>query len=129
MRAFENDTANDWAYDLADVQDLSVICETIAACASSEYVDDRLGAQTVAACDVLARLLGKSRYCDAYTEKIDIWVRDHPQPVPPKLRSQAVEALDKIRSDDSELAEEWSEDESTYEEWAADLDELAAALQ
>src|SRR6185369_8090049 len=77
--AFDNDDANDWAYDVEDTDDLSLVESAFGAV---EEAEDNLEApdasNALAACEVLARLKGKAGYKNSYTAKVDEWVAAHP---------------------------------------------------
>ena len=76
---FDNDTTNDWAYDLEEVDDLSLVEAAFAELeeVGTEYLDQDLACNALGACEVLARLLGRPGYINAYTEKVDAWVAAH----------------------------------------------------
>ena len=72
--AFDNDTANDWAYDLEGVQGLSVVNTAFAELEQEgDYLDSDFACNALAACEVIARLKGRAGYQNAYTEKVDSW--------------------------------------------------------
>lgn len=127
--AFDNDTANDWAYELADVEDLSLVESTLSALEhlGSEYVEQDLACDVLAACEVLARLKGNNGYKNAYTEKVDDWVAAHPLTPSPALLKRAVEGIDRILGDDSELRELWEDDEA--DEWLEAMADLRRRLE
>jgi hypothetical protein len=62
--AFDNDAANDWAYGLDDVNDLSLVESAFAEleAVGSAYLDQDLACNALAACEVLARLRGQPGY-------------------------------------------------------------------
>src|SRR5690606_30203174 len=102
--AFDNDDANDWAYGLDDVADLSLVESAFQAVEEAgEDLEAPDAANALAACEVLARLRGKPGYTDAYTEKVDQWVADHPLSPSPALLRWADAVIDRILSEDSEL--------------------------
>ena len=83
--AFDNDTANDWAYGLM-TSDLSLVeyafdeLEEV----GDDYLDQDVACNALAACEVIARLRGNPGYKNAFTEKVDEWVAAHklkPSPV------------------------------------------------
>jgi Domain of unknown function (DUF4259) len=78
--AFDNDTANDWAYDLADARDLSLVESTFGEleAVGSGYLDQDVACCALAACEVVARLQGHRGYTNAYTANVDRWVAEHP---------------------------------------------------
>ncbi len=56
--AFDNDEANDWAYELEETGDLSAVQSALAAvdAAGADYLDGDTASEALAACEVLARL-------------------------------------------------------------------------
>lgn len=111
--SFGNDTANDWAYDLEESDDLSHIEATIqqALEAGDEYLDADLASEAVAAAEVLAWLRGKPSTVNGYTAKIAEWVEAHPIEPSATILQQALSVLERIQGDASELAELWEGDE------------------
>lgn len=126
--AFDNDTANDWAYGLEKVADLSVVETAVDEVINigDDYLDADYACELLAACEVMARLRGRPGYLNAYTEKIDAWVSAHPQPVPPELIDKASTAIDRILTEPSELMELWGEGDDT--EWREAVDDLRRRL-
>jgi hypothetical protein len=125
---FGNDTANDWAYGLDEVSDLSYIEETIdRALEEGEYLDASDGEETLAAIEVLAHLLGKGTQSDSYTQKIALWAKRVGDKPNPALLQKARQALQRVVSEKSELQELWEETEDS-EVWLASIQQLSAAL-
>jgi hypothetical protein len=119
--AFDNDTACDWSNDLADAEDLTFVQNTLS---SAQEVDDEeldadLGAEALAACEVVARLQGRAGRRDANTENVDRWVRSHPVKPPAELVKLATHVLDRV-AEGSELAALWQGDQS----WRASMQDL-----
>ncbi len=126
--AFENDDANDWAYELEDSEDLSLIESAFAEVESAtDYLEAPEASCALAACEVLARLIGKPRYTDAYTESVDRWVASHPQPVDTDLIARANSIIDRVLGPDSELSELWSDSDSA-DQWIAGVEDLRRQL-
>lgn len=125
VNAFDNDAANDWAYDLEDVADLSLVVSALTdvEAVGGEYLDEDVACSALAACEVIARLRGRTGYTDAYTEKVDAWVAAHRLQPEPGLVGRAQAAIDRILAADSELAELWagSDDGEQWRMWVADL--------
>lgn len=126
--AFDNDEANDWAYGLDDVDDLSLVESAFQKVQASGdgYLEQDAGAEALAACEVVARLRGRQGYTNAYTAKVDEWVAAHPIAPAPHLVEQANAAIDRILGSDSELRELW--DEAGSEEWRAAVSDLRDRL-
>jgi hypothetical protein len=115
--AFDNDTANDWAYDLEDVDDLSLAEGAFDQVeqAGGEYLDADAACEALAACEVVARLEGRPGYTNTYTEKVDQWVEAHPMVPPVEVVTRANAVIDRILGENSELRELWQD--AGEEEW------------
>ena len=124
--AFNNDEANDWAYDLEDAADLSIVAKAFAEVERGGYVESPTASEALAACEVLARLKGRPGYANAYTEKVDKWVAAHRINPPPELVSRGNAAIDRVLGDDSELRELWAE--AGDQDWLAAVADLRARL-
>lgn len=109
--AFDNDTANDWAYDLDGLSDLSLVESAFDELeeVGEDYLDQDVACQALAACEVLARLLGNFGYRNAYTKKVDDWVAAHPVKPETALLARARAGIDRILGADSELRQLWEE--------------------
>lgn len=128
--SFGNDTANDWAYELEDATDFSVI-ETalqVALDEGDEYLDADLAMEAIAAVEVIAKRLGKGTQSDVYTEKVDQWLETISEQPSDDLLSLAKRVLERIVADDSELKELWLEPDE-YELWLGSIQQLKDALQ
>ncbi|TMB46646.1 MAG: DUF4259 domain-containing protein [Chloroflexi bacterium] len=126
--AFDNDDANDWAYDLDGVSDLSLVrsaLEQIEAVGSG-YLEQGLACNALAACEVLARLRGRPGYTNAYTDKVDQWVATHQIDPPMGLIARGEAAVVRILGPESELRELW--EETGGQEWRAAVDDLRSRM-
>ena len=125
-RAFDNDTANDWASDLDDHTDLRLVREALVNALQLDLMNDEAGAIGLAACEVVARLVGRPGYSDSYTIKVDQWVAANPQKVAASLLEQALAVTARVLSEeDSELAELWEGNP----DWVAAVRELEHRLR
>ena len=128
MLAFDNDDANDWAYDLDGVSDLSLVesaFEQVEAVGSA-YLEQGLACNALAACEVLARLRGRPGYTNAYSEKVDRWVAAHRIDPPPALIARGEAVIARILGPESELRELW--EEAGDHEWRAAVDDLQSRM-
>lgn len=124
---FGNDDANDWAYGLEDVRDLSLIEEALdEALDAEDYLEAPEGSNAVAAVEVLAKLLGRGTQTDAYTEKVDAWVKSVSVQPSAQLLAKANRALARVTDENSELNELW--EEAGSDEWLASVNALRAAI-
>ena len=127
---FGNDTANDWAYDLEGMKDFSLVAKAIQEVVDNgaDYLDADVAVEAVAAAEVLAKALGRGTQSDAYTEKVDVWIKSIAARPSPDLLSRAGAALTRILGPDSELRDLWEEGDG-LEEWKASMEALRSALQ
>jgi hypothetical protein len=91
--AFDNDEAADWAFELEDVDDLSLVESTLA---DYEREPDMYTQCAVAACEVVARLRGNMGDDGSDTEQVDQWVAAHPIEPSPALVDRCTSAIDRI---------------------------------
>ena len=126
---FGNDTANDWAYELEDTTDFSVIDATLqtALDEGQENLDADLAMEAIAAIEVLAKSLGHGTQTDVYTDKVDEWVDRISLKPSADLLQKAEQVLALVASDHSELKELWQESEE-YELWVNNLEQLNTIL-
>ena len=110
---FGNDTALDWVYGLEGADDLSLIEATLQTVLDTgeDYLEAPAGDEAIAAADVLSRLRGRFYIRNSYTEAVDTWVAAHPIKPSPELVSKALQALDRILTQPSELLELWEDDD------------------
>ena len=129
VEAFDNDAANDWAYDLEDAADLNMVAAAIAEveATAGDYLEQDTACRALAACEVIARMQGRPGYTNAYTEKVDRWVAAHPTTPSTELVARAAACIDRIGGADSELAELWS-DSSDAQSWREALSGLRARV-
>ncbi|MBA3452841.1 MAG: DUF4259 domain-containing protein [Deltaproteobacteria bacterium] len=119
--AFDNDTACDWSNDLLDAEDLSFVQDTLSSVheLDDDELDADLGAEALAACEVVARLQGRAGRKDANTAIVDCWVRAHPVRPPAELVELATHVIDRVVQV-SELAQRWQGDQT----WRASMQDL-----
>ena len=124
---FGNDSANDWAYNLEECKDFSLVTAVLKRAAESEeYLDADEAVEAVAAAEVLAKALGRGTQSDAYTEKVAAWLASVPAKPSPELLQLAQRALARVLAPESELRELWEESEH-FAEWEASIVALQAA--
>jgi hypothetical protein len=125
IESFGNDTACDWAWDLDEASDLSLVRDTIQEVVDTgdEYLDADIAPEAIAAIEVIARLKGNFGRRDSYSERTDKWVEAHPQQPPQDLVALASQALDRVLVAPSELLELWQESEE-FEAWRNAVSDL-----
>lgn len=128
VTAFDNDTANDWAYELDEAEDLSMVEAAFDAVeeVGDEYLDQDLACEALAACEILARLRGNPGYSNAYTERVDTWVAANPGAPSSELVARALAVIARVLGENSELRELWEEGDAS--DWHAAMSDLRARV-
>jgi hypothetical protein len=125
---FQNDTAADWALELAETPDLSLVRTTLGRVVDvgDEYLEAADGERALAAAEVVARLKGNWGRRDAYSAPVDTWVRQHRQIPAEDLVPLADRAIERVLRAPSELLELW--EEAGAREWYAAVAHLKARV-
>ncbi|MFZ6005356.1 MAG: DUF4259 domain-containing protein [Actinomycetota bacterium] len=128
---FDNDDAGDWAYEFDDVDEatgLQILAEALDLGGSDEYIEAPEGTTAVASAAVVSWLHDPGAIPDSpYGEAAIAWVRRaNPKPNA-SLVEAALVALDRVRSDRSELAELWAESEDVA--WRESLAQIETRLR
>jgi len=123
---FDNDTACDFASEVAEMRDLTKLEATIDRViqAGDSYLEAPDGEEGLAAADIIARLKGNFGVRNAYTEPIDAWAAQCKLSPDTALVEKARRAVARIQTEPSELLELWSESEEAAA-WKASLQALA----
>lgn len=124
---FGNDVACDWKYRLEGTDDLSLIERTLRMVVG-DYFEASEAEEAIAAADTLARLRGNFYVRNAYTESLDEWVEKNPILPSKELIETAIEALDCILSEPSDLLDFWQES-GEFEAWENDIEGLKGRLR
>lgn len=122
---FDNDTACDWGYELHGIDDLSAVRHAIEAVlvTKGDYLDSDVACEALAACEVIARLRGNWGERSDHSAVVDDWVQKHPAKPSQELVQHALEAIDRILGEASELKELWDESHEG-EKWRAAVADL-----
>lgn len=110
---FDNDMACDWENEIKKDMDLEYIEITLLPIlegedqTSDDDLDIDLTNRGLAAADALARLMGIDREKSSYTKHIDAWAENFTGEVPESLKKLAIDVLEKIKSNDSEIHLFW----------------------
>ena len=127
---FDNDTACDWAYDLEEARDLSLIEAAInkVLAAGAEYLRAPDAEEALAAAEAVARLKGNWGIRDGYTETLDKWVEKIGLSPPQALIEKALKAVERVISGPSELLELWGESDE-FTAWEKSVKDLSERLR
>lgn len=122
---FGNDTAADWAWELDDVDDWSVVRAAFDEILSTDgYIDGDLASIAIGAAEVVAQGLGNATQNDSYTESVRAFIERAETP-PADLTGLARAALAAAIGAESELTELWAENPA---EWDAANGKIRDAL-
>ena len=128
--SFQNDAASDWAFEQESAPDLGHVSKTLLDVVKTgdDYLEVDEGQEALAAAEVVARLKGNWGRRDPYSEPVDKWVQNHPQTPSDDLVELALRAIDRVKSEPSELLELWDESESdNWKECVSNLRQRVAA--
>ena len=110
---FDNDDAGDWGYEFDGADEatgMALLADALDLGAAGDYVESPEGSTAVAAAEVLSCMLDHRAIPDSpYGEDPASWVRATGARPDDELVAAALAALDRVRSDNSELAELWAE--------------------
>lgn len=128
---FGNDTAADWAGELADSGSVAGVAEVLTQVAEApahEYLEAGPASEALAAAEVVAAALGRPVESSPYIEQALAWAASHPELA--QLQSIAVRAAERVRAPESELAELWEEaNDDDHREWKDAVADLLQRLQ
>ncbi len=124
VETFGNDRAGDWACELAEADDDTVCTQTLNICSCKRMRLPHLDVKKVwrRARSPVPRLKGQGGKRDASRLMVDDWVESHPQIVPERMIAKAIDVIDRITREPSELLGGWTEsDNSAWRDAVADL--------
>jgi len=126
---FENDTACDYAAEVADGKDLSRIEATLDAvlAAGATHLEAPDAEEALAAADIIARLGGRFGQRDAYTATIDEWITRIKLQPSKQLVEKARGSIARIMKEPSEIVDLWR-DSDEFEMWKSSVEDLTARL-
>lgn len=127
--SFENDDAADFLSDLMDGKDLAPVRDVLQTVLKvGGYLEAQDASQAIAAAEVLAAAAGRPTVAAQRKSKLCEWLARYQPPVDPRLLANAVQALDRIVGEGSELKELW-EDAGTASEWIEAVETVRSKLE
>lgn len=129
--SFGNDDACDWAAQLDEYDDLSLVEATLDAVLEAGDDDDLEApeaSEAIAAAEVVARLQGNPGAADDVPEGLDAWVERIQLLPSADLAAKARRALDRVLAAPSELMELWDES-GEAEAWQASVRQLKGRIR
>lgn len=123
-KTFEEDTANDWIQELIDADDArEFLIDSLSI--ESGFLEAEQGSTALAAGETLIALLDEPRQ-GVPSELVD-WAGDNECDDVSDLPEIAVESIDRVLGEESEIREIWSESED-YDEWVENVEQMREVL-
>jgi hypothetical protein len=122
--SFENDDALDWLIDLEKSSGLGFIQATLKL-SEAKYIESPEGCCIVAAAEVVLALQNRPR--KRLPEEAQAWVTKNGNFDARPLNKKAINAIDRVLSEDSELNALWLLTDH-YDAWRADVHQIRALL-
>lgn len=113
---FDNDDAVDWVTELASADSSDVLSEAIDAVTNAdEYLEAPEGSRLLCACEVVAAFNGQPSM--NLPDEVRQWMKNHKTLDIAALNPIALQAIDRVLGEGSELNQLWQENESEYPMW------------
>jgi hypothetical protein len=127
--SFDNDSADDWARECVRSSGFMLVEATLDNLlgADADELEAADAEEAIAAADVVACAAGRHGEHIAYPKPLTDWIATLPEPPDSALLAKAALAIGRIRCENFELRELWS-DSDGFAEWCASLDGLLARL-
>jgi hypothetical protein len=127
--SFDNDDAADFLADVTDGSDLTLVREIFATVlGAEEYLKAPDAAQAIAGAEIVAAAVGRPTPAAQEEEELSEWLSRIKPAADPDLIKQAVQVLDRIVGENSELRELWEETDE-LSDWEATVVALRSKLQ
>ena len=128
---FGNDQACDWAAELTESSGFAIIekaFDQVIADQHEEFIDADAACEAHAAAEVLAQILGQGTENLDFLEDMGGWIEKLPAQPAAALIQKALNALNILTQENSELNELWQES-GNYAEWTQNIDALKGILK
>jgi Domain of unknown function (DUF4259) len=124
---YDNDDAADWSAEVSELG-LRAVENALDEVLDADYVEAPDGACALAAADVVARLVSGRGEDSPYSEEVVAWIATNPEPPSAALVAKALQAVQRVGGNDSELAELWAENAAEVAGWRATIADTAQRL-
>ena len=128
--AFGNDQACDWAAEVKESTGFTVIeqaFDQVIMSQDEDFIDADIGSVAHAAAEVLAHILGQGTQDIDFIDGLNQWIDQLNTQASATLIQKAIQALDILTHENSELDELWQES-NDYADWTKNLEELKETL-
>ena len=113
---FDNDDAADWLIELTGAKESEALRDAIdAVVTASDYLEAPEGSRLLCACEVIVALGGEPS--TNLPDEVRLWVKNHETLDTTVLIPDALQGIDRVLGENSELNQLWQEDESDYPVW------------
>jgi hypothetical protein len=127
---FGNDTAHDFVIEVTEqgMEKITHAIKTVAECPEGEYLEADEGCEALAAIEFIAAAKGKM--AEDFPENAEDWLvgKDVGDITSAELISESEKAIARIKSDNSELKEQWQESEE-FNDWIKSVDSLHSRIK
>ncbi len=129
---FEDDSALDFMQDIEDSKNpKQKIKEALQTALMSEYLEGDDGTAVIISATYIDAQLNRTKFGSEDREEplsVDTFSIRNPNVIFSDLKADAIAALKKVISDNSELNELWEENDEDYPEWKAGVEKLISSL-
>jgi Domain of unknown function (DUF4259) len=126
---FENDTACDFAADVAEGGGVSLVDQALdrVLARGGNYLEAREAEECLAAAEIIARLKGSPGDETPYTALVDAWIKGSPASVSAEIVEKAKRAIARVLAEPSELVELWAESDD-FDSFRRSVEALSGRL-
>ena len=128
---FEDDAALDFMIEIEAGDSKKTIADALTYALEVDYLDYDEGNAAIVSSAYIDRQVNGTKFSTPGQEEpleVDTFPERHPDVELSEFRSAAVQALQKVLGDDSELNELWAENEELYPEWRLSIEQLINRL-
>ena len=131
-RHYENDSALDFAAEVEEsTNPKEIFANVFASVIESDYLDSEDAAAAIVSATYVDSQVNGTKFSGAESTElleVDTFGVRHPNVDLADLQTKAVDALNKVLGDESELNELWLENEKDYPSWRHEVEQLIKRL-
>ena len=127
IKTFEDDGALDWAMDLVQMKDDTLLKKSLNPKEVDGYLEAPDGVYILCASEVIAGIAGKPR--SSLPDNVGLWIAEHKKLNIAPLITVAIVRLQRVLAKQSELDELWVENKEDYSTWKENVIELSQILK
>jgi hypothetical protein len=123
----DNDVAVNWAFQLIECEDLSIITSTLDLAKNTEPMNADDACKVLAAIETIAKLKGETGDKTLYSKSVDEWVKNNPMRISQTLINESLQAIETITKPETNLLAKW-EMKDGFIDWMNELGVLRDRL-